>query len=298
LKVVEKKRIAMIAIIVGILIFILKLAAYFTSNSVALLSDALESIINIVASIMMFAAVSIAARAEDEGHRYGHQKAENISALVEGVLIIVAAVLILEATIGRIFNPVGFEDVNLGIIISLCATSLNGILATVMLRQARKNRSMALEGDAKHLFSDVLSSVGVVIGLFIASVSGVLILDPLIAMVVAVLLIKMGISVFRRTTHDLMDSTCEEEEREIVKILEGTGGYLEYHDLKTRRSGDTVYMDVHICMSGQVTLSQAHDLTVRIEKDLEKAIPGIVANIHVEDEEWCQKARAREGQTG
>jgi cation diffusion facilitator family transporter len=290
---VNKTRIAILAIVVGIFIFLLKLAAYFTSNSVALLSDALESIINIVASIMMFAALSIAARAKDEGHKYGHQKAENISALVEGVLIIVAAVLIIEATIGRIFNPVGFEDVNLGIIISLCATSLNGILAFIMLRESRKNRSMALEGDAKHLISDVVSSVGVVVGLFIANVSGVLILDPLIAMVVAVLLVKMGISVLKRTSHDLMDSTCEEEEKLIVEAMEKVGGFLEYHDLKTRRSGDTIYMDVHICMSGDFTLSQAHALSVLIEKEIETAIPGTVSNIHIEDQEWCQKAQAQ-----
>jgi cation diffusion facilitator family transporter len=286
---VDKKRIAILAIVVGIFIFILKLAAYFASNSVALLSDALESIINIVASIMMFAALSIAAKEKDEGHKYGHQKAENISALVEGILIIVAAVLIIEATVGRIFNPVGFEDVNLGIIISLCATTLNGILAVTMLRESRKNRSMALEGDAKHLFSDVMSSVGVVIGLFIANVTGIFILDPLIALVVALLLIKMGVSVFKKTSHDLMDSTCLEEEKLIVEVLNKTGGFLEYHDLKTRRSGDTVYMDVHICMRGDVTLSEAHALSVRIEKEIEIVIPGIVSNIHVEDQEWCQK---------
>jgi cation diffusion facilitator family transporter len=294
---VDKTRIAILAIVVGIFIFFLKLAAYFTSNSVALLSDALESIINIVASIMMFAALSIAAKAKDENHKYGHQKAENISALVEGVLIIVAAVLIIEATIGRIFNPVGFEDVNLGIIISLCATSLNGILAITMLRESKKNRSMALEGDAKHLFSDVMSSVGVVIGLFIANVTGVLILDPLIAMVVAILLIKMGISVFKRTSHDLMDSTCEEEEKLIVEALEKVGGFMEYHDLKTRRSGDAVYMDVHICMRGDVTLSEAHALSVRIDKEIEAAIPGTVSTIHIEDQEWCQKAQAKVAKT-
>jgi cation diffusion facilitator family transporter len=294
---VNKKRIAIVAIVVGVLIFLLKLGAYFASNSVALLSDALESIINIVASIMMFAAISIASKAEDENHRYGHQKAENISAMVEGVLIMVAAVLIIEASIGRIFSPAGFEDVNLGIIISLGATSLNGILATLMLRESRKSRSMALEGDAKHLFSDVMSSVGVVLGLFVASVTNVLILDPLIAMIVAVLLIRMGIGVFRTTTHDLMDSACEEEEQVIEKILKDTGGFLEYHDLKTRRSGDTVYMDIHICMSGQVTLSQAHAFSVRLERDIEAAIPGIVSNIHIEDEQWCKKAKVEQPKT-
>ncbi|MGD0818485.1 MAG: cation diffusion facilitator family transporter [Methanomassiliicoccales archaeon] len=280
----DKKQIAMLAIFGGVFIFLLKLSAYFASNSVALLSDALESIINIVASIMMFAALGIASKAEDENHKYGHQKAENISALVEGVLIIIAAVLIIEATVGRILNPVGFEDVNLGIIISLCATSLNGLLAIVMLRESKKSQSMALEGDAKHLFSDVMSSVGVVIGLFIANVTGLYILDPLIALVVAVLLIKMGISVFRRTTHDLMDSTCEEEEKAIVAVLDRKDGFLEYQGLKTRRSGNQIFMEVHIRMAGKVSLSDANELSAKIEKQIGLAVPGIVANIHVEDQ--------------
>jgi cation diffusion facilitator family transporter len=291
---VEKKQIAILVIIGGVFILFLKLAAYFTSNSVALLSDALESIINIVASVMMFAALCIAARAEDKDHKYGHEKAENISALVEGVLIIIAAVLIIQATVGRLMNPVGFDDINLGLIISLCATALNGGLAFMMLRESKKSRSMALEGDAKHLFSDVMSSVGVVIGLFIASVTGIYILDPIIALVVAILLIKMGVDVFKHTSHDLMDSACMEEEKTIETVLERVGGFLEYHELKTRRSGHKVFMEVHICMNGNVTLSEAHNLTVRIEKEMESAIPGIVVNIHVEDEAWCEKARKTE----
>jgi cation diffusion facilitator family transporter len=286
---VNKKQIAMLAIVGGIFIFVLKLLAYFTSNSVALLSDAMESIINIVASIMMFVALNVASKSEDDNHRYGHQKAENISALVEGVLIIMAAVLIVEATIGRLFDPVPFDNINLGLIISLCATSLNGILAVVMLRESKKSRSMALEGDAKHLFSDVMSSVGVVLGLFIASITGFYILDPLIALVVAVLLVKMGVEVFRKTSQDLMDASCEEEEKLIIAVLDRNEGYLEYHDLKTRRSGHKVFMDVHICMNGDVSLSVAHSLTVKLEKEMEEAVPGIVANIHIEDHTWCEK---------
>jgi cation diffusion facilitator family transporter len=249
----------------------------------------MESIINIVASIMMFVALNVASKSEDDNHRYGHQKAENISALVEGVLIIMAAVLIVEATIGRLFDPVPFDNINLGLIISLCATSLNGILAVVMLRESKKSRSMALEGDAKHLFSDVMSSVGVVLGLFIASITGFYILDPLIALVVAVLLVKMGVEVFRKTSQDLMDASCEEEEKLIIAVLDRNEGYLEYHDLKTRRSGHKVFMDVHICMNGDVSLSVAHSLTVKLEKEMEEAVPGIVANIHIEDHTWCEK---------
>jgi cation diffusion facilitator family transporter len=286
---VDKRRLAIVVIFIGILVFILKILAYLVSNSVALLSDAMESIINIVASIMMYAALMVAAMPEDVNHKYGHQKAENISALVEGVLIIIAAVLIVEATIGRLFNPIPFDDINLGLIISLSATSLNGILALAMMRVARIERSMALEGDSKHLFSDVMSSVGVVIGLFIASVTGIYILDPLIALVVAALLVKMGVDVLRKTTRDLMDSACEEEEKAIVTILEDSQGFIEYHELKTRRSGQNIFMDVHLCLEGDLSVSVAHNLTRDIEKKLASAVPGIVPNIHIEDQTECQK---------
>jgi cation diffusion facilitator family transporter len=277
---VDKRQIAILVIIGGVFIFLLKLSAFFVSNSVALLSDAMESIVNIVASIMMFVALTIASRSEDETHKYGYQKAENISALIEGLLIIIAAILILEACIGRLFNPVAFGNIDLGLIISLGATALNGVLALIMLRESRRSRSMALEGYAKHLFSDVMSSVGVVIGLFIASVTQIYIIDPLIAIVVAALLIKMGIEVFRKTTHDLMDSSCEEEEKAIIAVLDSNDGYLEYHELKTRRSGHKVFMEVHVSMNGEVTLSEAHALSVKLEKELESAVPGIVSNKH------------------
>lgn len=290
----NKKQIAMLAIVGGIFIFILKLLAYIISNSVALLSDAMESIINIVASIMLLAALTISARSADENHKYGHQKAENISALVEGILIIIAAVLIVEATVGRLFNPVGFEDINLGMIISLCATCLNGILATIMFREAKKNRSMALEGDAKHLFSDVMSSVGVVIGLFVASVTGLFIIDPLIALFVAVILVKMGVDVLRKTSKDLMDSNCVEAEKSIIAVLEKTKGYLEYHGLKTRRSGNKVFMEVHLCLDGEVSVKEAHELTDKIENELELVVPGIKSVIHIEDQTQCERHKAQD----
>ncbi len=286
----NKKQIALLVVLAGVLIFLLKLFAYLISNSVALFSDAMESIVNIVASIMMLGALIISSIPEDENHKYGHQKAENISALVEGVLIIIAAVLIIEAAFGRLFNPVPFGNIDLGLIISLGATSLNGLLAIIMLRESRRNRSMALEGDAKHLFSDVMSSVGVVIGLLIASITGLYILDPLIALVVSALLIKMGIDVFRKTCQDLMDARFEEEERIIITVLDRNySRYLEYHELRTRRSGTKVFMEVHICMDGDVPLSEAHALCVKLEEELASAVPGIMATIHIEDQNWCEK---------
>lgn len=284
----DKGRIAAIAIAVGVVVFLLKLFAYFLSDSVALLSDAMESIINIVASILMFLAVRIAARPEDSDHRYGHQKAENISALIEGVLIIIAAVLIIEATIGRLFNPVPLENPSFGLAVSIVASSLNGALALLMLREAKKSHSMALEGDAKHLLSDVMSSVGVVIGLVIAVVTGLYILDPLIALIVALLLIKMGIDVFHRTTHDLMDASCEEEESLIIEVLQKDPRFLEYHDLKTRRSGSHLFMEVHICLDGDVTISQGQDIVTKLEGELRTKVPGIVPTIRLEDQTQCK----------
>jgi len=292
----DKKRVATIAIVVGIMVFLLKVAAYLLSNSVALLSDALESIINIVASVMMLLALSVASRPEDVDHRYGHHKAENISALVEGILIIIAAVVIVEASIGRLLDPVPLEDIDLGLLVSLGATSLNGILATVMMREARKNNSIALEGDAKHLFSDVLSSVGVVAALFVATVTNLFILDAIIAIVVAVLLARMGIDVLRKTAHDLMDSACEEEEKLIEEILDANSGYIEYHDLKTRRSGTKVFMEVHMCLDGDLTISEGNRIIMKIENDLRMAIPDIVPNIRIEDQTHCKKFRPKKAE--
>jgi len=284
----DKMRIAAIAIIVGIAVFLLKVLAYLLSNSVALLSDAMESIINIVASVMMYLALTVASRPEDFDHKYGHYKAENISALIEGILIIIAAVVIVEASISRLLNPVPLENIDIGLLVSLGATSMNGALAAVMMREARKSQSMALEGDAKHLFSDVLSSVGVVVALFIATVTGLFILDSIIAIVVAVLLARMGVDVLRRTAHDLMDSTCEEEEQVIEEILDENSGYIEYHDLKTRRSGRRIFMEVHMCLDGDLTVSEGNRIIMTIENDLRKAVPGIVPNIRIEDQTHCK----------
>ena len=284
----DKMRIAAIAIIVGIAVFLLKVLAYLLSNSVALLSDAMESIINIVASVMMYLALTVASRPEDLDHKYGHYKAENISALIEGILIIIAAVVIVEASISRLLNPVPLENIDIGLLVSLGATSMNGALAAVMMREARKSQSMALEGDAKHLFSDVLSSVGVVVALFIATVTGLFILDSIIAIAVAVLLARMGVDVLRRTAHDLMDSTCEEEEQVIEEILDENSGYIEYHDLKTRRSGRRIFMEVHMCLDGDLTVSEGNRIIMTIENDLRKAVPGIVPNIRIEDQTHCK----------
>jgi len=285
----RKQQVAMLAIFGGLGVFTLKLFAYLVSDSIALLSDAMESIINILASIMLLISLRIADRPEDEDHRYGHQKAENISAFVEGFLVLVAGLLIVEASLSRVLSPVELRNVDLGLVISLCATSLNLVLSFVLLKEARKSGSIALEGDSKHLLSDVLSSLGVVLGLFVASVTGWYILDPLLALVMAAIIVRMGLGILRKASLDLMDKSYPEAEERIHKVLGSIDGYIEFHDIKTRKSGNRVYAEFHLCVPGDLSVRDSHALTDKIETELKKEIPGLTLNIHIETEEQCCK---------
>jgi cation diffusion facilitator family transporter len=277
-----------LAVAIGLLIFFIKLAAYLISGSVALLSDAMESIVNIAASIMMLASVKVAMMPADADHRYGHQRAENISCLVEGILIVLAAILIIMASMERLFNPVdSFTSIGIALAVSLVATSLNGGMAYLLTRSSRQNGSIALEGDAKHLMSDVISSVGIVLGLILAELTGWYILDPVMALVVALLLIRMAYSILAKTCHDLMDHSCPESEEMIESVLNEHGGFLQYHDLKTRHVGESVYAEMHLCVPAQTTMAEAHELTESIEDAIRKKIPGIVVSIHMETEKEC-----------
>ncbi len=281
---VRKQQVAKLAVAVGLLIFFIKLTAYLISGSVALLSDALESIVNIAASIMMLASIRVALMPADADHKYGHQRAENISCLVEGVLIVIAAILIIIASAGRLLDPQPFTSIGLAIMVSLAATSLNGGMSYLLIRSSRSNGSIALEGDAKHLLSDVISSIGVVAGLLLAELTGWYILDPLMALVVALLLVRMAYSVLAKTCHDLMDHSCPESEAIIGKVLDEHGGFLQYHDLKTRHVGENVYVEMHLCVPAKTTMAEAHELTESIEAAIRMKVPGAVVSIHMETE--------------
>lgn len=278
----------MLAVAGGLLIFGIKLIAYLISGSVALLSDALESIVNIVASIMMLLSIRIALRPADQDHRYGHQRAENISCLVEGLLIIMAALLIIMASIGRLFDPVRPNSIDLALMVSLIATAMNGGLSVLLMRTSKQSGSIAMEGDAKHLLSDVISSIAIVAGLFLAKLTGWYILDPILALLVALLLIRMAYAVLFKTCRDLMDYQCPETEALIVAVLKEQEGFLQFHDLKTRKVGVSVYAEMHICVPAERTVAQAHELTERIEEALNQKIPGIIVNIHMETEREIQ----------
>jgi cation diffusion facilitator family transporter len=279
----KKKQAALTALVCGIAIFGIKLVAYFVSNSVALLSDALESIVNIAASGLMLFSVCISERAPDSSHRYGHQKIEDISSLVEGIFIIIAALFIIYAAAGRLFQPAELFELDVAIAISMLATALNGGLSWLLIKTAKSWGSTALEGDAKHLFSDVISTVGVWIGLFVAQLTGWAFLDPVLAFAVAVLIIRMGAGLVLKASNRLMDHSCIAEEKKIKEILDRHSfQFIDFHDLKTRRHGNQVFAELHLSVDGSLSVKEAHDLTDHLEEELKEEHPNIKLTIHVE----------------
>ena len=281
--VMRKNQAAIIALTCGVIIFFLKLVAFFVSNSVALLSDALESIINIIASGLMFFSISISDRDPDQRHKYGHQKIEDISCLFEGVLIILAAFFIIITAVGRLSVESPLLELNFGIMISVIATVINLGLSILLLNTAKNTSSNALEGDSKHLMSDVFSSVGVWVGLVIGQLIGFNYMDSLIAFVVAVLIIRMGIGLIWKSSSNLMDQSCVDEEKTISDILrQHKYRFIDFHDLKTRKSGNLVFAELHLSVDSSLTVKEAHDLTDHLEVDIKEACVNVNLTIHVE----------------
>ena len=279
----RKRRAALTALAGGLFVFALKLVAWALSGSVALLSDALESVVNLVASGMMLFSVIVSERPADESHQYGHEKVENISMLVEGGLIVTAGLFIVHEALGRLSEPTPLTGVGYALGVSLFATALNGVLSWYLSRTAKETDSLALEGDAKHLLSDVVSSFGVAAGLYVASVTGWDVLDPILAMLVSVLVFKMGLELVYKASHGLMDRSAPEEEARIREIMEGHQSlFVDFHDVKTRRSGGRVYAELHLSMDGSATVQESHDFTDHLEEDLLNELPEVTITIHVE----------------
>ncbi|KON32612.1 hypothetical protein AC477_02725 [miscellaneous Crenarchaeota group-1 archaeon SG8-32-1] len=279
----EKKQVAILAVLCGIAIFAIKLLAYMISNSVALLSDALESIVNIAASGLMLFSVCVSERAPDSSHKYGHEKVEDVSSLLEGILIIIAAFLIIVAAAGRLFETSELFKLDLAIGISMFATALNAGLSWLLIKTAKSCGSTALEGDAKHLFSDVISTIGVWLGLFVAELTGWYFLDSVLAFIVAALIIRIGIGLVLKSSNRLMDQSCEEEEKMIIEVLSRhTFNFIDFHNLKTRRSGTHVLAELHLSVDGSLSVKEAHDLTDHLAEELKEEQPNINLTIHIE----------------
>jgi len=279
----QKRLAAYIAILGGVTILLVKLLAYFVSNSVALLSDALESIVNIAASCLLLFSVWVSEKPADESHNYGHQKIEDISSMLEGIFIVAAALLIVYAAWGRLFAGVIPIEIDLAIGISMVATLINGGISWFLAREAKKSGSAALEGDAKHLLSDVVSTVAIWIGLFIVLLTGWSMVDSILAFAVAALIARMGFKLILKSSSRLMDNSCRIEEAKIREVLlRHKFRFIDFHDLKTRRNGSLVFCELHLSVDGSLSVQEAHDLTDHLENDLKQELPNANLTIHVE----------------
>jgi len=279
----KKKQAALVAIIGGVTILGIKLLAYLVSNSVALLSDALESIVNIAASGLMFFSIYVSEKPADDSHNYGHQKIEEISSMLEGVFIVAAALLIVYAATGRFFESIELLELNLAIGISMLATALNAGLSCFLARTARRSGSAALEGDAKHLLSDVISSAGVWIGLFVVQLTGWNSVDSVLAFVVAALIARMGIGLILKSSHHLMDRSCKDEEEKMKEILaRHRFRFIDFHNVKTRRHGNQIFAQLHLSVDGSLSVKEAHDLTDHLEEEIKEELPSMNLIIHIE----------------
>ncbi len=278
---------ATISVAVGFLVLAIKIAAWLLTGSVALFSDALESIVNVAGSTGALIAISYSARPADANHPYGHHKAEYFSVVVEGVLIIVAAIAILREAYGALLSPHMFDAPVVGLVVSAVASAINGAWCWFLIREGRKRRSPALVADGKHLLTDVVTSAGVVVGLVAAYLTGIPVLDPLLAAIVAVNILWAGWRLIRESLGGLMDEAVPEkmlgEIREIISA--NAEGAIEAHDLRTRLAGRATFIDFHLVVVGSMPVTEAHGICDRIEKALRAAVPDAMITIHVEPEE-------------
>ena len=272
-----------LSVAVAVMTILLKTGAWWISGSVSLLSDALESLVNLAGAVFALAMVTIAARPPDDDHPYGHHKAEYFSSGFEGVLIFVAALAIIWAAVDRLMAPRPLEAVGWGIVLSVLSSALNGVLAWAMLRKARSHRSMALEADARHLFTDVWTSAGVIAGLLAVMGTGWIWLDPVIAIAVALNILREGGRLVWRSAEGLMDQALEPEvladiERTLDSFRHQT---IRFDHVVTRRAGQRRFVDLHMHMPAAWTLGRAAAVRSAVEQALMSAVPGLRASIQL-----------------
>lgn len=280
------EKIAFGSIIVGIIVLGLKALAWWITGSVALLSDALESTVNVATAVAALLAIRVAAKPADKDHPYGHHKAEFFSAVLEGVMIIVAALLILREAWHGFQNPKLLDAPLEGLLINIAASAINGWWCWVLISRGKALRSPALAADGHHLLTDVISSVGVVIGVGLAVVTGWAVLDPALAALVAVNILWSGWKVMTSSLSGLMDEAVSPDTLEEIRstISDTATGAIEAHDLRTRHAGPRTFIDFHLVVDGQTTVDAAHEICDRIEQALKKALPDAQVTIHVEPE--------------
>jgi cation diffusion facilitator family transporter len=262
----------------------LKAVAWLLTDSVGLLSDALESLVNLAAACMALAMLSIAERPEDKGHGFGHGKAEYFSSGFEGLLIVFAAIAIAVAAGERLLNPRPLEAVGVGLAVSASAALINLLVGRVLLLAGRRHRSITLEADAHHLLSDVWTSLGVIVGVGAVALTGWLWLDPILALLVASNIVWTGWRLLRRSANGLMDASLSPgQQAQILKVLESYRRQgIDYHALRSREAGARSFISLHVLVPGAWTVSRAHQLVEGIESELRRELPQATVFIHIE----------------
>jgi cation diffusion facilitator family transporter len=275
------------SVAIGALVLAIKYFAYYLTGSVALYSDALESIVNVATAIAALAAIRFSAKPADANHPYGHHKAEYFSVVLEGVLIIIAAVSIFHEAYTVFRAPRVLGDLTAGLAISIGASAINGVWCALLISAGRQQRSPALTADGWHLFTDIISSVGVVVGLVLAKLTGIALLDPALAAIVALNILWSGWKLVRSSLSGLMDEAVEPELLERIRkvIAVNADGAIEAHDVRTRRAGRMIFVDFHLVVPGTMTVSEAHAICDRIERALKPEVQDSLITIHVEPED-------------
>jgi cation diffusion facilitator family transporter len=285
----EKQRVAGLSICSNLVLIILKLAAGIITNSVSIISEAIHSGLDLAAAFIAFFAVKVSSRPPDSRHRYGHGKFENVSGTIEAMLIFVAAIWIIIEAYQKIVSGSRVEMIGVGIGVMVISSIANWIISGILMRTAKKTDSVALEADGLHLRTDVYTSIGVVFGLAILSVTGIQLLDPLIAIVVALLIIKAAYELTVKAVIPLLDTSLPiEEEAAIENALQeiDTTDMIGFHELRTRKSGSERHIDMHLVVRPHLTIAEVHSLCDRIEQKIAEHLPNAHVLVHPEP---CQK---------
>ncbi len=279
------RRYALYSVAASVATLILKFGAWWATGSVGLLSDALESVVNISAAVMALAAVTLAYRPADSDHAYGHGKAEYLSAGAEGLLILLAATGISWAAITRFMHPAELARLGPGLVVAVAAGLVNLLTARVMLKAAKRFDSITLEADARHLLTDVWTSAGLVAGLAVLLVAppSWRIIDPILALVMAANIVRTGISLVRRSLGGLMDQSLPDSEIDAIGMaIHTASGGAHFHALRTRKAGPRRFIDFHLLLPGTTTVQESHDLCQAVETELKRIFPNPQITIHVE----------------
>ncbi|MDP4180974.1 MAG: cation diffusion facilitator family transporter [Bacillota bacterium] len=280
----NKSSVAILSVISNSFLIIIKIIAGLLSGSVSIVSEAIHSGMDLIAAIIAFIAVKISSKPADKDHPYGHGKVENVSGVIEGILILIAAILIITEAVKKIIRPEHIGETNIALIVMFISSAVNFFISRKLFKVAKEIDSVALEADALHLKTDVYTSAGVGVGMLLIKITGIEIFDPIVAILVALLIVKEAWSLIWNAYCPLLDTKLSDSEEDKIKnvINSYNGQIIDFHELRTRKSGSIKYIDFHMTVNKNLSVEDSHALSERIEKDLEEALKNTNVSIHIE----------------